>query len=129
MKLILTFKAFIDRTAPLYLCELIEQQKSSTNTRTRLANDAFLLKLPPPSRNCSDIFLIAPSLMEPHVNGTSLMNVSDGCPTLTCLSLKLRRCYFSVISTALYKLNCIVLLLLYMYIVYDSPLNLLDVGL
>ena len=37
--LILTFKSFIDRTAPLYLCELIEQ-KSSTNTR--LANDAFL---------------------------------------------------------------------------------------
>ena len=27
------------------------------------------------------------------MNGTSLMNVSDGCPTLTCLSLKLRRCY------------------------------------
>ena len=68
------------------------------------------------------------------------------CPTLTCLSLKLRRCYFYVISTvsmtlviiiinydychiALYKLNCIVLLLLYMYIVYDSPLNLLDIGL
>ena len=42
--LILTFKAFIDRTAPLYLCELIEQQKSSTNTHTRLANDAFLLR-------------------------------------------------------------------------------------
>ena len=54
--LILTFKAFIDRTAPMYLCELIEQQTSSTNTRTRLANDAFLLKLPPPSRNCSDTF-------------------------------------------------------------------------
>ena len=48
------FKAFIDRTAPLYLCELIEQQKSKTNTR--LAGDAFLLKLPPPSRNCADIF-------------------------------------------------------------------------
>ena len=29
--LILTFNAFIDRTAPMYLCELIEQQKSSTN--------------------------------------------------------------------------------------------------
>ena len=51
--LICTFNAFIDRTASLYLCELIEQQKSSTNTRTRLANDAFLLKLPPPSRNRS----------------------------------------------------------------------------
>ena len=81
------------------------------------------------------------------MNGTSLMNVSDGCPTFTCLSLKLRRCYLYVISTvsmtlvviiirnydychiALYKLNCIVLLLLYMYIVYDSPLNLLDIGL
>ena len=46
--------AFIDRTAPLYSCELIEQQKSTTNTR--LAGDAFLLKLPPPSRNCADTF-------------------------------------------------------------------------
>ena len=97
--LILTFKAFIDSTAPLYLCELIEQQKSSTNTRTRQANDAFLLKLPPPSRNCSDNFFIVPLLMQPHMNGTSLMNVSYGCPTLTCLSLKLRHCYFYVIST------------------------------
>ena len=89
--LILTFKAFIDRTAPLYLCELIEQQKSSTNTRTRTP------------------FLIAPSLMEPHMNGTSLMNVSDGCPTLTCLSLKLRRCYFSVISTVSMTLVIIII--------------------
>ena len=97
--LILTCKAFIDRTVPMYLCELIEQQKSSTNTRTRLANDAFILKLPPASRNCSDAFLSVHSLMEPHKNGISLMNVSDGWPTLTCLSLKLRRCYFYVIST------------------------------
>ena len=52
--LIFTFKAFINRTAPLYLYELIEQQKSKTNTR--LAGDAFLLKLPPPSRNCADTF-------------------------------------------------------------------------
>ena len=50
--LIFTFKAFIDRTVPLYLCELIEQQ----NTKTLLAGDAFLLKLPPPSRNCADTF-------------------------------------------------------------------------
>ena len=53
--LIFTLKAFIDRTATLYLCELIEQQKSTTNTR--LAGDAFLLKLPPPIRNCADTFL------------------------------------------------------------------------
>ena len=50
---ILTFNAFIDRTAPLYLCELIKQQKT---TNTRLAGGAFLLKLPPPSRNCADTF-------------------------------------------------------------------------
>ena len=93
--LILTFKAFIDRTTPLYLCELIEQQKSSTNTRTRLANDAFLLKLPHPVVIVLTTFFIVPSLMEPHMNGTSLMNVSEGCPTLTCLNLKLRRCYFN----------------------------------
>ena len=52
--LILTFKDFIDRTAPLDLCELLEQQKTTTNTR--LAGDAFLLELPPPSRNCVDTF-------------------------------------------------------------------------
>ena len=45
--LIFTFKAFIDRTATLYLCELIEQQKSTTHTR--LTGDAFLLMLPSPS--------------------------------------------------------------------------------
>ena len=75
--LILTFKAFfIDRTAPLYLCELFEQQKTSTNTR--LAGDSFLLKLPLPSRNCADTFLSATFFMWLHMNGTSCMNVSDG---------------------------------------------------
>ena len=74
--LIVTFKAFIDRTAPLYLYERIGKQKSSPNTR--LANDAFLWKLPPPSRNCSDTFFSVPLLMEPHMNRTTLMNVSDG---------------------------------------------------
>ena len=61
--LILTFNAFIDRTAPLYLCELIEQQNTTTNTR--LAGDAFLLKLPPPSRNCADTFFSVPFFMGP----------------------------------------------------------------
>ena len=32
------------------------KNQMTINTRTRLANDAFLLKLPPPSRNCSDTF-------------------------------------------------------------------------
>ena len=107
--LILTFKAFIDRTAPLYLCELIEQQKSSTNTRTRLANDAFLLKLPPPSRNCSDTFFDRSFTYGAPYEWNKLMNVSDGCPTLTCLSLKLRRCYFSVISTVSMTLVIIII--------------------
>ena len=74
--LIITFKAFIDRTAPLYLCELIEQQKSTTNTR--LADDAFLLKLPHPSRNCANTFLSVLFFMGHHMNGTNSMSVSDG---------------------------------------------------
>ena len=74
--LIPTFKAFIDRTTQLYLCELIEQQKTTTNTR--LTGDAFLLKIPPPSRNCADTFLGVPFFMGHHMNGTRSMNVSDG---------------------------------------------------
>ena len=46
-KLILTLRVFIDRTAPLYLCKLIEQQNTSTNTR--LSDEAVLLKHPPHS--------------------------------------------------------------------------------
>ena len=97
--LILTFKAFIDRTAPLYLCELIEQQKSSTNTRTRLANDAFLLKLPPPSRNCSDTFFERSFAYGAPYEWNKLDERVRRLSTLTCLSLKLRRCYFYVILT------------------------------
>ena len=52
--LTLIFKAFIYRTVPMYLCELIEQQKTTTNTW--FANDVLLLKLPPPSRNCTTLF-------------------------------------------------------------------------
>ena len=92
--LVLTFMAFIDRTAPLYLCELIEQQKSSTNTRTRLANDAFLLKLPPPSSNCSDTFFDR--------------SFTYGA-AYEWNKLKLRRCYFSVISTVSMTLVIIII--------------------
>ena len=52
--LILTFKAFVDHTAPLYLSELMEKKSSSTNTRS--ANDDLLLVIPPLSRNCSNTF-------------------------------------------------------------------------
>ena len=84
--LILTFTAFIDHTAQLYLFELIEQQKSSTNTRTRLANDAFLLKLPPPSRNCSDTFFERSFTYGSPYEWNKLDEI-------------VRRCYFYVIST------------------------------
>ena len=45
--LIFIFKAVIYRTVSMYLSELTEQYKDSTNTR--LANDVSLLKLPTPS--------------------------------------------------------------------------------
>ena len=52
--LILTFKAFVDHTAPMYLSELVKKKSSSTNTRS--ANDDLLLVIPPLSRNCSNTF-------------------------------------------------------------------------
>ena len=52
--LILTFKAFVDHTAPMYLSELVKKKSSSTNTRS--ANDHLLLVIPPLSRNCSNTF-------------------------------------------------------------------------
>ena len=97
--LILTFNAFIDRTAPLYLCELIEQQKSSTNTRARLANDAVLLKLPPPSRNCSDTFFDRSFTYGAPYEWNKLDERVRRLSNFNCLILKLRRCYFYVIST------------------------------
>ena len=67
-----------------YLCELIEQQNSSTNTQ--FADNAFLLRLPPSRRNCADTFWAFLSLWDTMImNGTSSMNVSDAWPTLTCL--------------------------------------------
>ena len=52
--LILTFKAFVDHTASMYLSELVKKKSSSTNTRS--ANDDLLLVIPPLSRNCSNSF-------------------------------------------------------------------------
>ena len=52
--LILTFKAFVDHTAPMYLSELVKRKSSSTNTRS--TNDDLLLVIPPLSRNCSNTF-------------------------------------------------------------------------
>ena len=48
-----------------------------------------------PSRNLFTVIL----LMEPHMNGTNLMNMSDAWPTITRLSLNLKQCYFYVFST------------------------------
>ena len=52
--LILTFKAFVDHSAPMYLSELVKKKSSSTNTRS--ANDDLLLVIAPLSRNCSNTF-------------------------------------------------------------------------
>ena len=57
----------------MHLCDLIERQRSSINTR--LADDFF--KLPLPSGNYADTLLSVLVFMDPHMNGTSSMNVSD----------------------------------------------------
>ena len=95
--LIFSFKAFIDRTAPLYLCELIEQQKSTTNTR--LAGDAFLLKLPPPSRNCADTYFERSFLYGAPYEWNTLDERVRRLADFNnlCLTLKSKPCYFYVI--------------------------------
>ena len=52
--LILTYKAFVDHSAPVYLSELLNKKCISANTRS--ANDIFLLVIPPISRICSKTF-------------------------------------------------------------------------
>ena len=52
---ILTFKAFVDHTTPMYLSELVKKKSSSTNTRS--ASDDLLLVIPPLNRHCSNTFL------------------------------------------------------------------------
>ena len=48
--LILTYKAFVDHSPPVYLSELLN--KKSISAHARSANDDFLFVTPPISRNC-----------------------------------------------------------------------------
>ena len=50
--LILTYKSFVDLSAPLYLRELVKKKNKSANTR--LADDSLLLVVPPISKGSSN---------------------------------------------------------------------------
>ena len=52
--LILTYKSFVDLSAPLYLRELVKKKNKSANTR--LADDSLLLVVPPISKGSSNTF-------------------------------------------------------------------------
>ena len=52
--LILTYKSFVDLSAPLYLRELVTKKNKSENTR--LADDSLLLIVPPISKGNSHTF-------------------------------------------------------------------------
>ena len=52
--LILTYEAFVDHSAPVYLSKLLNKKSTSANTRS--ANDNFLLVIPPINRICSNTF-------------------------------------------------------------------------
>ena len=140
--LILTFKVCIDRTAPLYLCELIEQQIHGWQAMLFCWNFHLLVEI------VLTPFLSVPLFMGLHMNGTIWMNVLGGWPTLTCLSLKsnaviliismisLLADYNSMVILKTFNFMfhyidwiCIVLPLLYIVYRFYSPLNLLDIGL
>ena len=52
--LVLTYKAFVDHSALVYLSELLNTKSASANTRS--ANDNFLLVIAQISRNFSNTF-------------------------------------------------------------------------
>ena len=52
--LILTYKSFVDLSAPLYLRELVKKKNKSANTR--LADDSLLLVVPLISKGSSNTF-------------------------------------------------------------------------
>ena len=52
--LILTYKSFVDLSAPLYLRDLVKKKNKSANTR--LADDSLLLVVPPISKGSSNTF-------------------------------------------------------------------------
>ena len=54
--LILTFKAFVDHSAPMYLSELVKKKSSSTNTRS--ANDDLLLVEIVPTHSLKDLLTL-----------------------------------------------------------------------
>ena len=51
---ILTYKSFVDLSAPLYLRELVQKKNKSANTR--LADDSLLHVVPPISKGSSNTF-------------------------------------------------------------------------
>ena len=51
---ILTYKSFVDLSAPLYLRELVKKKNKSANAR--LADDSLLLVVPPISKGSSNTF-------------------------------------------------------------------------
>ena len=79
----------------LYLCELIEQQTTTTNTR--LAGDVFLLKPPPPSRNCADTFFERSFLYGAPYEWNKLDERIRRLTDFNMFSLISKRCYVYVI--------------------------------
>ena len=53
--LFLAHKAFCANCTTVYLCSLVEKRESVVNTRS--SQDRYLLRKPPISRDCSNIFL------------------------------------------------------------------------
>ena len=53
--LILTYKSFVDLSAPLYLRELVKK-KNNKSANTRLADDSLLLVVPPISKGSPNTF-------------------------------------------------------------------------
>ena len=67
--IILTYIAFVDHSAPVYLSELLNKKSFSANTLS--ANDDFLFVIPPISRNCSNTFFNNCFILHRLLSGTN----------------------------------------------------------
>ena len=90
--LILTYKSFVDLSAPLYLRELVKKKNKSANTR--LADDSLLLVVPPIRKGRSNTFFVRSLFMLHLLSGTNWIVVSEKILILTHLNVKLNQLYF-----------------------------------
>ena len=92
--LILTYKSFVDLSAPLYLRELVKKKNKSANTR--LADDSLLLAVPLISKGSSNTFFEQSCIYAAPIEWNKLDGRIRKILILTHLNVKLKQLHFQI---------------------------------